>query len=342
MRPPAHSKLIEKSRAACVAAVETYNRASAPYRAESFAILMINAWELLLKARIVQENNGKVAALYEYRPRKKKDGLPSKARERKLTRAGLPMTLGLERAYNLVSGYSERRIDTTCIQNIEALLEIRDSATHFTASDALLSKALTEIALAAVKNYVVALQSWFQVSFSDLNIASIPLSFSLDQTELEAVAKKSSLVVSRFLARVHETEAELASQPSPFAFSVKVEFDLVKKKSEGAVKASIVSDQPQITIGVDDDRVPSAFSWDFDTLTRAMKKTFTDFKQNDRYHALRRPLENDKKLCFERRLDPANKKSSLKRFYNPNIIAVFDGHYTRKGATLFDKQEDKS
>ena len=45
MRPPAYQALVEKSRAACVAAVETYNRASAPYREENFAILMINAWD---------------------------------------------------------------------------------------------------------------------------------------------------------------------------------------------------------------------------------------------------------------------------------------------------------
>jgi hypothetical protein len=61
-QPSAYWSLVEKSRAACVAAVETYNRASAPYREENFAIIMINAWELLLKARIIKENGGKVSS----------------------------------------------------------------------------------------------------------------------------------------------------------------------------------------------------------------------------------------------------------------------------------------
>ncbi|MGJ3629304.1 DUF3644 domain-containing protein [Sphingomonas sp. MMS24-JH45] len=48
-------------------AVETYNRASALYREETFAILMINAWKLLLKARIMRENGGKASSIDEFR-----------------------------------------------------------------------------------------------------------------------------------------------------------------------------------------------------------------------------------------------------------------------------------
>ena len=58
MRRPAYWPLVEKSQAACVAAIETYNRAASEYREENFAILMINAWELLLKARVMMEHGG--------------------------------------------------------------------------------------------------------------------------------------------------------------------------------------------------------------------------------------------------------------------------------------------
>ena len=48
---------------------------------------MINAWELLLKARIIKANGGKASAIHEFRPRKKKDGTPSKLKEVKRTRS---------------------------------------------------------------------------------------------------------------------------------------------------------------------------------------------------------------------------------------------------------------
>ena len=89
--------LVAKSRAACISAVETYNRASALYREESFAILMINAWELLLKARVMRENGGKASALHELKARRKKDGNPSQLKEVKRTRSGAPMTIGIDR-----------------------------------------------------------------------------------------------------------------------------------------------------------------------------------------------------------------------------------------------------
>lgn len=92
MPTPKYMLLVAKSRAACLSAVESYNRASSLYREETFAILMINAWELLLKARVMREHGGKASALHEYRQRRKKDGTPSKLREVKETRSGAPMT----------------------------------------------------------------------------------------------------------------------------------------------------------------------------------------------------------------------------------------------------------
>src|SRR5688572_3933739 len=44
-------QLIEKSIAAMIAAIDTYNSPGQLYREETFAILALNAWELLFKAK---------------------------------------------------------------------------------------------------------------------------------------------------------------------------------------------------------------------------------------------------------------------------------------------------
>ena len=46
-------QMLEKSINAIIAAIEVYNKPSFAYREESFSILDTNAWELLLKARIL-------------------------------------------------------------------------------------------------------------------------------------------------------------------------------------------------------------------------------------------------------------------------------------------------
>lgn len=47
-------RLVDNSIDAYVLSLETINRLSVEYRLESFCILLCNAWELLLKARIAQ------------------------------------------------------------------------------------------------------------------------------------------------------------------------------------------------------------------------------------------------------------------------------------------------
>ena len=50
--------LYDKSLSAMLAAIEVYNKPDFFYREETFAILAINGWELLLKARIAPLKRG--------------------------------------------------------------------------------------------------------------------------------------------------------------------------------------------------------------------------------------------------------------------------------------------
>jgi hypothetical protein len=63
MRPARHRYLVEKATQAAVASIEVYNKPGFKYREETFAILMLNAWELLLKARILKENKNKLRSI---------------------------------------------------------------------------------------------------------------------------------------------------------------------------------------------------------------------------------------------------------------------------------------
>jgi hypothetical protein len=44
-------ELLDKSVSAMISAIEIYNKPDFKYREETFAILAINSWELLLKAK---------------------------------------------------------------------------------------------------------------------------------------------------------------------------------------------------------------------------------------------------------------------------------------------------
>jgi hypothetical protein len=63
MRRPRYLYLAEKATHAAVAAIEIYNKPGFRYREETFSILMLNAWELLLKARILKENQNRLRSI---------------------------------------------------------------------------------------------------------------------------------------------------------------------------------------------------------------------------------------------------------------------------------------
>ncbi len=59
------SKILrERAVAAMVAAIDVYNKPDFRYRAESFVILALNAWELLLKAKWLSLHNNRLSSLY--------------------------------------------------------------------------------------------------------------------------------------------------------------------------------------------------------------------------------------------------------------------------------------
>jgi hypothetical protein len=107
MRPARHTYLVEKAMQAAVAAIEVYNKPGFKYREETFAILMLNAWELLLKARVLKENNNKLRSIEVWESKLTKGSRSSKLTPKK-NRAGNTITVGLFSAVQAVRAYPKQ------------------------------------------------------------------------------------------------------------------------------------------------------------------------------------------------------------------------------------------
>ncbi len=177
MRPPRYRMLVDKSLNACLAAIEVYNKPVFQYREEAFSILMLNAWELLLKARIVQHDGGSLQSIEVRKARFNKDGSKSKLQQRKRNRSGNALTISLGRAAGIVQSYSTNGIDTLCVENLNLLQEIRDNAIHLYNVSPGLGKRIQEVGSAALKNFVAAAERWFEVDMGRYNFYLMPLSF---------------------------------------------------------------------------------------------------------------------------------------------------------------------
>jgi uncharacterized protein DUF3644 len=89
-------QLVDRAIAATVAAIEIYNKPDFQYRNETFAVLAVNGWELLLKAKWLLDHKNDIRSLYVVHTQKKKDGTLSKRAKIKETRSGNPFTHGIE------------------------------------------------------------------------------------------------------------------------------------------------------------------------------------------------------------------------------------------------------
>ena len=90
-----YSLFVDKSIQAMLSAIELYNKPNYTYREESFAILMVNAWELLLKANKLKNNNGNMTSIYVIESKTTKDNKPRKRFTYKTNKSGNFLTVSL-------------------------------------------------------------------------------------------------------------------------------------------------------------------------------------------------------------------------------------------------------
>lgn len=170
MSYPKSDDLVDAALAAAVTAIESYNSPNAEYREQTFSILIVNAWELLLKAKILKDNSEDIESVY-VKDEREKSGF-------KTNRNGTPWTLDIFDAL--------RRTDTSVnVQsNLDSLTEIRDSSIHFLA-DPDIKYVLAILAIASVVNFKTICSEWFSRSLEAYNFAVLPLSFDYDFKQLQ-------------------------------------------------------------------------------------------------------------------------------------------------------------
>lgn len=320
--------LFDKSIASGLSAIEVYNKPDFAYREETFSVLLVNAWELLLKARIVLLEKNRISAIFEYERRKNADGSQSIKLYRKKNRSGNVVTIGLFKAYDALTQKYRDSIDPLVRENLEALVEIRDNSIHFFNKDLDLKKKVLEIGAASLRNYANLSRRWFGADLSCYNFFIMPLAFVRDFHTAECITLNGE--ERKVLSYINSRQEQVTEDPaSDYALSLEVDFS-IKRKSQGGTEVRLSNNADAIPVRLEEKSVLEKYPWDYGNLSAYLSNRYQDFLQNKDYHNIRKPLEDDPRFCLERLLDPTNQKSSKKRFYNPNIVKEFDEHYRKK------------
>jgi hypothetical protein len=215
-------RLVDSSIDAYALALETINRLLVRYRVESFASLICNAWELLLKARII-ELEGKNEAIY----------FPH---QRSHSRRSLALRDCLKRVIPNEKDASRR--------NLELVADLRDEATHLVISR--VPKDVIALFQACVLNYHSRLNDWWGLSLSErmpVGMMALIYDLSPDQFDTTNPRLRRELgadvadYLSRFQAELRK-EFDALGRPAEFSIDITYKLALVKKPEDADIVLS--------------------------------------------------------------------------------------------------------
>ena len=150
MSRPARSLIMaRRALAALLAAVEMGNKILIPYREETFCLQLLNSWEILLKARIVQQNRNRLESIFEK---------ASNGRFIRDPHTQEPRTIKFVEALKRVGVRENVRI------NLLGVNVMRNNIAHLGVLSAELRENVLRYGGAAVVNFAKLYQEWFHES----------------------------------------------------------------------------------------------------------------------------------------------------------------------------------
>lgn len=311
-------KLVDKSIESAIAAIEVYNKPSFGYREENFSILIINAWELLLKAKILHDNNGKIKSIYVMEYRDKKDGTPTKRKYPALNRSKNPTTIGLSKAIELCIH------DARLAENLYSLLEIRDNATHFVVKQNGFGRVVRDVGTATLKSFMVLCEEWFNRSLDKFNFYMMPIGF-YDELEFTSVPMaKNTARQNNFYNHIGDVVARHPSDVSQkHNVILSTEMKLKKASDETVYTYKYDKDSPNtlrqekliaIQTSLKDGSLMS-----YSDFTQKLKEKVPGFKINKIFYEINSNLKAERQFTEEYPRDVAN-NSNPQYFYKQQAI----------------------
>lgn len=226
--------LRNNAKAAMLAAIEIYNKPQIKYRDECSTILLVNAWELLLKA-ILSKNRQRV-----YYPKKRNEPY---------------RTLSVQDVLLKARGYFPSHIPYEPVaQNISMLVTYRNNAIHFYNQRGF-GVVIYGLAQTSIINFRDLMYSIFNIDIaSEMTISLLPLSFGAQPDPIEFLQQTRAnpprnKAVAQFLREISQSTRELEAQnldTTRFLTVFTVSLKSVKKVSSADVVVAVKGVQDNV------------------------------------------------------------------------------------------------
>jgi hypothetical protein len=220
-----------------IAAIEIYNKPNISYRDECTSILIINAWELLLKAVISKSKQ----SIYYPKERNKTYKTLSIGDSLSKCKPNFPPDIPFE----------------PVAKNIDLLLIYRNNSTHFYNQRGF-SALMYPLMQTSIVNFRDVVLGIFQKDIKDLiNIVLLPLSLGTSLDPIEFLKKEEtrsplSKAVTQYVSEVAHATKELENggfDTTRLLMTIRVKLESTKKYSSADIIAGVSKDAPATSVG---------------------------------------------------------------------------------------------
>ena len=199
-------RLVDKAKEAFVMAIEIYNKPSINYRLEGFSFFICNAWELMLKAHIINKF-GANSIYYSNKPNR---------------------TITLENCVHKIFTNEKAPLR----KNLEKIIELRNISTHFVTEE--YEAIYIPLLQACVFNFVDKMMEFHKIDMTSVipeNFITLSVRLkSLNETEIRG--KYEEQVAEKLVSLQKTLETMVAENNSAFAIKVEHYHYMTKDRSQ--------------------------------------------------------------------------------------------------------------
>ncbi len=324
--------LLENSKSAVIGCIELHNKPIFSYRYEVCIILAINAWELLLKAYIAQ-NNPEVKLI-------QKDG----------------HSKPFEECLSFVSSKLGKKF-LPIEENLNKLYDFRCHIIHFYKEN--IDPILYSLLHKSILYYNDFLKSEFNTDLSEqTHLMLLPIGFKpfanpIDFLSKESIYSEASTLVKMFIQSIIESTDKLNKENIEDTILTGFNMALINEnritnadiiagisKDESQAKivvknvlgnVKITSEDTAKKVHIDEESVfKTIYVLTYHDVIANCKKLYSDFKQNANFNRIMKSIKDKPEYHKVRYLDINQKTGVGKDYYTQAIFEELNNHYTIK------------
>ncbi|SEV93490.1 DUF3644 domain-containing protein [[Clostridium] fimetarium] len=314
------SNLIKNSICAYFGAIEIHNKPKISYRYETVTLLMMNAWELLLKAFIKKYVKNK--SIFEDKEEH---------------------TISFCKAIN----YTEEYINSikpksfmSIKENLILIEDYRNNIVHFYNEQ--LEPYIFMLTAKAALNYVEFINTYFDKDIMDNEgLFILPLGFKLPFKPEDFLTHKAAKYISskeskEFITKMVNVISDLGDKG--VEDTIVVGFDIylenIKKMTNSDLKVAItnldnadatftkvqkvqiVNDSNAQKMQLSDDELFARYPLTYKEVSKCCKNRLKDFKQDKKFNEIIKHVKDGSQYCYNRKLNPKSKTIVATTFYS--------------------------